>query len=325
MPEWLIEHGIGETRAALVEDGEIVEAIVELTDELRAGSIVSGRLADVSPERTRGWVETPCGAVLIQPVPRAITNGSKVTVEIIRQDIGEPRSSKAMIGRLTDEPECEGPSLAAKIGEHVVVTAHGMDRLEAAGWHDLIDEAISGDISFDGGELKLSLTPAMTLFDVDGDLPATELAISGAAAAGRAIRRHGIGGSIGIDFPTVPSKSHRQRAAEALDAALPQPFERTSVNGFGFLQVVRKRERRSIPEIMQYSAVQAAARALLRRAEGVPGAGARLLIASPAVVRYLESREDWLDELRRRIGTEVRLDARESFTTWGFHVQSVQS
>ena len=28
MPEWLIERGIGETRAALVEDGEIIEARV---------------------------------------------------------------------------------------------------------------------------------------------------------------------------------------------------------------------------------------------------------------------------------------------------------
>jgi hypothetical protein len=30
LPEWLVERGIGETRAALVADGEIVEARVEL-------------------------------------------------------------------------------------------------------------------------------------------------------------------------------------------------------------------------------------------------------------------------------------------------------
>jgi hypothetical protein len=52
----------------------------------------------------------------------------------------------------------------------------------------------------------MSLTPAMTLFDVDGALPPADLARAGAAAAGRAVRRLGIGGSIGIDLPTLAAK-----------------------------------------------------------------------------------------------------------------------
>ena len=47
MPEWLIERGIGETRAVLVEDGEIVEARIELDGVVPAGSILQARLADV--------------------------------------------------------------------------------------------------------------------------------------------------------------------------------------------------------------------------------------------------------------------------------------
>src|SRR3546814_13809138 len=92
----------------------------------------------------------------------------------------------------------------------------------------------------------MSLPPAMTLFDVDGALDVVALAVAGAEAAGRAVRRFGIGGSIGIDLPTLAAKEDRQKAAAALDAVLPQPFERTADNGFGFLQVVRKRseERR---------------------------------------------------------------------------------
>ena len=61
----------------------------------------------------------------------------------------------------------------------------------------------SGIIRFDGGELRVSLTPAMTLIDVDGHLPVEALAMAGAEAAARTIRRHGIAGSIGIDLPTV--------------------------------------------------------------------------------------------------------------------------
>src|SRR5690606_4731608 len=113
------------------------------------------------------------------------------------------------------------------------------------------EEAASGEIAFAGGALRMSLTPAMTLFDVDGDLPPAELAVAGAAAAARAIRRFGIGGSIGIDLPTLPARGDRQAAAAALDALLPQPFERTAVNGFGFLQIVRRRERASIPEMLR--------------------------------------------------------------------------
>jgi hypothetical protein len=119
-----------------------------------------------------------------------------------------------------------------------------------------------GEIDFPGGALRMSLTPAMTLFDVDGNLPQAELAIAGVAAAARAIRRLGIAGSIGIDLPTLSGRADRQAAAAALDAALPQPFERTAVNGFGFLQIGRRRERPSLAEIVQGDPAGAAARAL---------------------------------------------------------------
>jgi ribonuclease G len=325
LAEWLFEEGIGENRAILVASNAILEAAIELPDEVRVGSILSGRLRDIVAERQRGWVTTKLGEVLVRGLPRRLTQGAEVRVEVVREQVLEPRTPKNLIGRITDAPEREGPSLAERIGTHTRLSIRGEDQFEAAGWHDLTEEAISGDVAFEGGELRLSLTPAMTLIDVDGYLPSAELAVKGAAAAGAAIRRHGIAGSIGIDLPTVPTRAHRQKAAEALDEILPQPFERTSVNGFGFLQVIRKRERGSIPELMQYTPVQSAARLLLRRAERVPGTGARRLTASPAVIRYLERRAGWLDELRRRIGTEVTLQAEPSFTSWSFHVQNIQS
>ena len=76
--------------------------------------------------------------------------------------------------------------------------------------------------------------------------------MAGAEAAARAIRRLGIGGSIGIDLPTLPPRERQAARRAALDAVLPQPFERTAVNGFGFLQIVRRRERRSLPELVQW-------------------------------------------------------------------------
>ena len=44
LPEWLIERGIGESRYALVDDGEILEARIALDGLLRAGDVITARL-----------------------------------------------------------------------------------------------------------------------------------------------------------------------------------------------------------------------------------------------------------------------------------------
>ena len=162
----------------------------------------------------------------------------------------------------------------------------------------------------------MSLTPAMTLFDVDGSLPPAALAEAGAAAAARAIRRLGIAGSIGIDLPTLP-RDRRQAAAAALDAVLPQPFERSAVNGFGFLQIVRRRERPSIPELVRSDPAGAAARALLRKAGRLTGPLA--IHAAPGVIAAIEPLAAMLE---RRIGGAVALLAEPGLAISAGHVES---
>jgi ribonuclease G len=316
LAEWLYEEGIGENRAILVEDDEILVAAIELPGEVRCGAVVSGRLVQIPLPGRRGIVDTDSGQVMVEPLPPALTEGRKVRVEIVREPIAEPGKPKFARGRITEAEEREGASLAERIGSPAPLKQLAPDRFEQAGWSELVDEALGGTIDFPGGELHMSLTPAMTLFDVDGYLPAAELAIAGAQAAASAIRRLDIGGSIGIDLPTVPSRADRLRAVAALDAVLPQPFERTAVNGFGFLQVVRRRVRRSLPELLQWDEVGAAARDLLRRAERHSGVGPRELVAAPAVIDRLEANPQWLEVLARRIGAPVTLRGEPRFTTW---------
>jgi hypothetical protein len=88
---------------------------------------------------------------------------------------------------------------------------------------------------------------------------------------------------------------------------LPPPFERTAMNGFGFVQIVRPRQRASLVELAQDRAAFEA-RALLRRAV-LEGAGARRLVVHPAVLALLEGRPAWLDALSRQIGGAVSLRA----------------
>ena len=186
-----------------------------------------------------------------------------------------------------------------------IALAHEPDRLEQAGWSELLDEATHGEIAFPGGALRMSPTPAMTLFDVDGPGAPAPLAIAAAGAAAAAIVRHGIGGSIGIDFPTLGNKAERQAAAEAIDAVLPPPFERTAINGFGFLQIVRPRPRASLPETLRADPVAAEALALLRAIERTPPPVPAVQQAPARIAAWLAARPELIVELSRRTGAPI--------------------
>ncbi|PAX07827.1 ribonuclease [Sphingomonas lenta] len=305
MIEWWYEAGIGENRAALVEGDRIIEAAIELPGRLAVGTIAPARLVELGPAR-QGRVTLDTGEeATLDPVPPAVTQGARLTVRVVREAIPEPGRPKLPKAVATDDAPAPGPSLLDRIAATDLpvrtLLPHQPDALEAAGWSELLDEAETGEIAFPGGSLRMSPTPAMTLFDIDGGPPLDRLALAGAQAAAAAIRRHGIGGSIGIDFPTLSGKAERQAVAAAVDAALPQPFERTAVNGFGFLQIVRPRPRASLPELLRADPIGAAARASLRRLEREPPGPPRPVKLPPAVLARIEA-EGWDVELMRRTG-----------------------
>jgi ribonuclease G len=302
LPEWLVERGIGETRAALVEDGEIIEARIGLEGMLLAGTIVKARLVSLGTNGRNAIAIAEDGAEYMLPRGAAgLTEGAALTIEVTRAAIPGAEPWKRPLAQVTDSPPGAPPPLA---GRELVFPA-ARDELAQAGWDELIEQARTGVLTFAGGELRLSPTPAMTLIDVDGYLAPDELAVLGASEAARAIRRLDIGGSIGIDLPTVSGKAGRLAAAQAIDAALPQPFERTAVNGFGFVQIVRPRRRASLLELAQDRAAFET-RALLRRV-AFDGPGAKTLVAHPALIRALERRSAWLDALARQLGGAIGL------------------
>ncbi|HXG80310.1 MAG TPA: ribonuclease [Sphingomicrobium sp.] len=307
MPDWLIERGIGEMRAVLVEHGRIVEARVLREGVVPAGTVLEARLKGVG----RNAVVIADGQEFLLPrgAP-GVTEGAMLHIEVTREALGGGEPWKRPLARATDEPPQSAPAIE---GREI-----GGSQLDEAGWDDLIEEARSGIVRFPGGELRVSLTPAMTLIDVDGQLPPAELALAGAKAAAEAIRRHGVGGSIGIDFPTVSGKSERQAIAEAIDAELPQPFERTAVNGFGFLQIVRPRTYASLFELAADRA-PFEARALLRRAGRE--VGAVRLVAHPAVIAVLDGNAGWVERLSRQVGGAVTLRGDASLAISAGHAE----
>ena len=322
MAEWLIERGIGETRAVLAEHGEIIEARIELDGTTPAGTVVRARLANVGHSGRNAIAIAEGGTEYLLPQnSTGITQGATLNVEVTRERIPGGEPWKHPLARITDKEPIALGSLAERLAARELPFPAPEDRLQQLGWNDLVDEARTGLVPFAGGELRISATPAMTLIDVDGYLAPEELAVLGAAEAAAAIRRLDVGGSIGIDLPTAGSKAIRQAAAAAIDAELPQPFERTAVNGFGFVQIVRPRTRPSLLELAQ-DRPSFEARALLRLA-AMESAGAKGIVAHPAVIGLLKRHPAWLDILARQVGGRIELRADSTLPMSGGYATSL--
>jgi hypothetical protein len=299
LPEWLIERGIGETRFVLPEGDAIAEARILVEGVVPAGSVITARLRTQSG-RTAIAVSDGQEYLLPAGAPGAI-EGAAIRIEVTRESLAGSEEWKRPLARLSSDPV----ALTLPPGETLVFPG-AQDRLADLGWDDVIEEARSGRIAFPGGELRVVATPAMTLIDVDGHLSPAELTVAGAQAAARAIRRLAIGGSIGIDLPLPRSsgKALRQDAGDAIDAILPQPFERTSVNGFGFVQIIRPRRFASLIDLANYRA-SFEARALLRRL--ARQRGAMTIVAHPKICEQFRLNPDWAERLGSQVGGQVSL------------------
>ena len=310
LTDWLVEAGIGETRFVRIGGGEIIGCRILLEGIVPAGAVIAAKLARAGKP---GIAAADGQDYLLREGSGEATEGQNIAIEVVREAIPGAEPWKRPLARVSAEP----PRLTELDAEALPFPAP-QDLLEDAGWSDLIEEARTGIVAFAGGALRISPTPAMTLIDVDGTLPPLELAMAGAKAAARAILRHGIGGSIGVDLPTVQGKEQRMRLGAAVDAILPNPFERTAVNGFGFLQVVRPRRQASLFELAQERPAFEA-RALLRQA--ARETGAIRLAVNPAVHALLAARPGWLEALARQIGGTVGLRADARIAMSGGHAE----
>lgn len=308
MAKWYYEDGIGEERAILVDGGTMLAARVEWNEGSRTGLVVDAKLETKRAGAQRGTARLPDGSeALVDRLPRDATEGAILRLRIVRPAIHERGRTKLPLARpAPDEVPCPAPSLLEELHSesppvHVLRTGSGT--LAEYGWDELIESALTGEVTFPGGSLLVSLTPAMTLIDVDGTLAPTELALAAVPHVAATLARLDLGGSVGIDFPSLAQKRDRQAVDAALGAALEGwRGERTAMNGFGFVQLVSRLERPSL--IARYARrTEAHARILLRQAERVSEPGALLLTAPPAVRRA--ARSEWQDELARRTGRRI--------------------
>jgi ribonuclease G len=299
LAEWLIEEGIGETRRLLLAGERVLAARLEWPDELGTGQVVHGQLVSKAAGARRGIVRIGRGReVLADHLPPHLTEGADVILTITRAALSERGRFKRAQGRWCDE----AGALAAPAPQGNVVR-----RFPAGMWEEVWYAASSGNVTFPGGEILVSVTPAMTVIDIDGSEAPRELALAAVPAIVQALRWFDLGGNIAIDFPTLAAKPDRRAVDEALGQALADwPHERTAMNGFGLVQSVARLEGPSLLHRFAAARTGMCARYALRQAELAEGNGRTLLLTvHPALKAKL--REEWLAELARRTGREVRL------------------
>jgi hypothetical protein len=283
--------------------------------------------------------------VLIEALPVGFNPDKPFQVEITREAMFDGRKWKRAKGRISwpgGHPMQSIPrdyNLIDRLKASGIVISelglHGHDRLEEYGWSAIIESAEAGEVAFPGGSLSVTPTPAMTLIDVDGWLDPEPLAMAAGRAVGETIRLFGLGGSIGVDFPTVKGRHDRMSITEVVAAHMPKPFEHTGVNGFGFMQIIRPRPRPSLIEKLRERPVTRAVCRLLRRAQRSGLIGATTLVVNPAMAdilndggkplpegwdKILSHNSIWLEKLSRELGGPVSLQIEPDMDIAGAYV-----
>lgn len=319
MAEWLIEDGIGETRALLVEGDEVLAAKLHWPGELVSGEVHSAKLTMKTSKTRRGMATLENGTeVLLDNLPPDVTEGATIAIRISRSAISERGRHKYAQGRLVPdgEPSEVSPQYLRQAGTQVREFESGL-------WEEVWQSASSGQLDFVGGGIICSPTPAMTLIDIDCSWP-QEAYFNAIPTISRALRWFDIGGNIGIDFPTILDKSDRKACDSRIDEYLADwPHERTAMNGFGFVQIVARLEGPSLLHRFATSRTGMCARYALRVAERAEGTGPILLLRiHPALKAKLKP--EWLEELARRTGREMRIETDPSLALEAPQAQIVQ-
>ncbi|WP_017664790.1 ribonuclease E/G [Porphyrobacter sp. AAP82] len=306
---WLIEEGIAETRALLVDGEQVLAAKVMWPGELAAGARTTGKLTVKFRGTRRGVALLGNGTeALVDHLPPQITEGHSLDLVITRAPIAERGRLKRAQARaapgngIPADALSPGPTWPAR---------RTLRRFPAGLWEEVWHSASAASLAFPGGEILVSVTPAMTVIDIDGIGAPRDVALAAVPAIARALAWFDLGGNIGIDFPTLQTREDRRAVDAALDAALAHwPHQRTAMNGFGFVQLVARLEGPSLLHRFATARIGMAARMALRRAELAADEGAGRVLelrVHPALKAKLKA--PWLDELARRTGRAVRITA----------------
>jgi ribonuclease G len=290
MREIAFDASPGETRAVLFEGGTAVELHIFRDGHALPGSVLNAKI--LSKSAGRAFLQLASGEEAVIMPPPTEPEGASVRVEIVRARICEPGEIKLATARLSEVALCEVTEdhWRATLSERAdAVIAVGAD------FDDHFDIAHAGRSDVEGATIWFERTKAGLVFDVDGSGDAFAINHDAATEIARLLRLFRIGGATMIDFVGMENKVARLKIAAAFDAASaadPRGFERTAINGYGLMQVIRAKPGPSILDTLFGTrrvslSDETLILALLRSASRSSGAGVRQCITTPTLAAQL--------------------------------------
>jgi ribonuclease G len=280
----------GETRAVLFESGVAVELHIWREGHAALGSVIDGKV--ISKTGARAFLQVASGEEVMITPPPPEPEGASVRVEIIRARVCEPGEVKLATSRLSeaglnDIGVDQWRAMLSERGDTIITASPDFD--------DHFDIATSGRSDVEGATIWFERTKAGLVFDVDGSGDAFAINCAAAAEIARLLRLFQIGGATMIDFIGMENKAARLAVAAVFDeasAADPHGFERTSVNGYGLMQVIRAKRGPSILDTLFGTrrvslSDETLILRLLRAASRSQGAGGRRCVTTPALAAQL--------------------------------------
>lgn len=341
----LIEENIGETRAAVVENGRIVELHLDRWSEQgrRAleGEVYRGRVRKVEMALNAAFVELGVGEEAFLPFgksgrPKGMHEGAAIKVRIAREAYADKGPNLALV-ELEDgpAPECLEPApilaqrLVRAFGDAEVLWADEseLDMEEA------FDEALNPSAMIPGGgSLYIEQTRAMVAIDVDADGRKgqghagklnQQLNMSAAKEAARQVRLRGLGGLVAIDFVHMRAQPDRKGTEQALRQAFRRDRAKVDVaplSQFCIGELARQRRGRTLAEVMldrrgEPTVETEALRSLRQAASALPHSrkASVSIKAGQAVFEWLQAdRIGWREAWGERLGPLPKLQLDET-------------
>lgn len=326
LTEYWIDDAPGERRAAIVENDDIVEIHLHRFGQFVVGETGSGRIARKTPAGS--YLQSDDGRELLVRHQVSMPEGTRVGFEVTRGAIAEPGLTKLAEAKILESVP------VSPVTAKLLWVAQNGGAQATRDISDAFDIAIAGVSHAGDAAISFQRTKAGLVFDIDGTGDPLAINLAAATEIARLLRLYQVGAMAMIDFIAVDSKSARQAVAEAFDAEAaidPRPYERTAVNGFGMMQVVRPRPMPSVLDQLFGTRIaspsdETQALWLLRAVAGSSGFGARTITAPPAVAMLLKS-PSWaplLDECERLTGAPLAIVADAQIGGYG-HVHVSQS
>ena len=328
----IIEDAVGETRAAVYEGKQLVEAYVRRwteADKPRAGDVFAGRITEIDKSMGAAFVDVglePHGFLKFSNAPGAprFANGMIISVEVTREaEPGKGPILKYQGETGVDKPaKISGDNLMAYIAKR-----YPNIKFDSAAV-SVIEDATEREIAVPGGgDIAIDFTRALVAIDVDKGPAASGFAVGQAVCPiiAQQLRLRSIGGLILVDLPNLRQPNQRAKLFKAMEAAFaddPNTVKIAPMSRFGTVEMTRMKTGPSLDEVLndRYGRPTLETRALralraLER-EGRASGGAKLELTVPQdVMDWLEAGHiDWRVAMTERLGARFSVSAGEDMS-----------